>query len=203
MNNHPLKNLHQEIYGKIYKFEQKRKTYKKHLIIASSLFVVICIIWWFDIKTFVSLMIPEAIIIGWIVACIKNLYALQWNKQIKEVNKLLKLWKDVPSIQNILNRNKKILDITQSIRTNHNLKTSSRTIYKMEFEYLIAILIDLRSDLNLRLIEQQKTLEQAKSEVEKNIKWTTELNQVSELQRTRLDKQIEQFEELQKVLVKV
>ncbi len=203
MNNHPLKNLHQEIYGKIYKFEQKRKTYKKHLIIASSLFVVICIIWWFDIKTFVSILIPEAIIIGWIVACIKNLYILQWNKQIKEVNKPLKRWKDVPSIQNILSRNEKILDITQSIRANHNLKTSSRTIYKMEFEYLIAILIDLRSDLHLRLTEQQQTLKSAKSEVEKNIVWTTKLNQVSELQRARLDRQIVQFEELQRVLVKI
>ncbi len=68
---------------------------------------------------------------------------------------------------------------------------------------IITIITDVITDLQLRLEEQQKTLEQAKSEVEKNITWTTELNQVSELQKARLDRQIEQFEELQKILVKV
>jgi len=65
------------------------------------------------------------------------------------------------------------------------------------------IIIELKNHLINELVNQQTTLESAKSEVEKNIKWTTELNQVSELQRTRLDRQIEQFEELQRVLVKV
>lgn len=36
-------------------------------------------------------------------------------------------------------------------------------------DWLIDIIINLRSDLQLRLAEQQKTLEQAKSEVEANI----------------------------------
>ncbi len=62
---------------------------------------------------------------------------------------------------------------------------------------------DLRFDLALHLTEQQNILESAKSEVSKHISWTTESNQVSELQRARLDRQIEQFEELQRVLVKV
>ena len=68
---------------------------------------------------------------------------------------------------------------------------------------IVRILTDLRSDLTLRLAEQQKTLEWAKSDVEMNIVWTPELNEVSELQKARLDRQIEQFEELQKVLVEV
>lgn len=67
----------------------------------------------------------------------------------------------------------------------------------------LSLLTDLRSDLSIRLTEQQQTLESAKSEVKNNITWTPELNQVSELQRARLDRQIEQFEELQRVLVKV
>lgn len=73
----------------------------------------------------------------------------------------------------------------------------------LEIEIMKYILTDLRSDLSLRLTEQQQFLESAKSEVEKNIQWTTELEKVSELQKLRLDKQIEQFEELQRVLVKV
>lgn len=67
---------------------------------------------------------------------------------------------------------------------------------------ILTILTDLRSDLQIRIREQQQTLEQARSEVEENIKGTTELNQVSELQQARLDWQIAQFEELQKVLIK-
>jgi hypothetical protein len=69
--------------------------------------------------------------------------------------------------------------------------------------WTIWILNNLRSDLQLRLTEQQQTLEQAKAEVSTHIHWTNELNQVSELQRARLDKQIEQFEELQRVLMKI
>jgi len=71
------------------------------------------------------------------------------------------------------------------------------------YKWLKAILTYLRSDLSIRLAEQQSTLESAKSEVEKNITWTTELNQVSELQLARLNRQIEKFEELQRVLVKI
>lgn len=37
------------------------------------------------------------------------------------------------------------------------------------FSLIINILSNLRSDLQLRLAEQQKTLEQAKTEVEQNI----------------------------------
>ncbi len=72
-----------------------------------------------------------------------------------------------------------------------------------EMGFFIPFIQNLRSDLSIRLAEQQSALESAKSEVEKNITWTTELNQVSELQRARLDRQIEQFEELQRVLVKI
>ena len=64
------------------------------------------------------------------------------------------------------------------------------------------ILHDHIHDLILRLAEQKQTLEHAKSELERSIQWTPELEQVSELQKARLDRQIEQFEELQRILVK-
>ena len=78
----------------------------------------------------------------------------------------------------------------------------NRTI-KKSLSWSISIITNLQNDLTLRLTEQQKTLEWAKSDVEMNIAWTPELNGVSELQKARLDRQIEQFEELQKVLMKV
>lgn len=53
-------------------------------------------------------------------------------------------------------------------------------------------------------IEQERILLQnTKSEVEKNLSWTPELLAVSEAQKLRLDKQIEQFEELQRRLEKI
>ena len=78
----------------------------------------------------------------------------------------------------------------------------NRTI-KKSLSWSISIITNLQNDLTLRLTEQQKALEWAKSDVEMNIAWTPELNGVSELQKARLDRQIEQFEELQKVLMKV
>lgn len=70
-------------------------------------------------------------------------------------------------------------------------------------EWIASILLDLRSDLATRLTEQQQILEWAKSEVQKNIVGTPELLAVSEAQKLRLDRQIEQFEELQRVLVRI
>lgn len=76
-------------------------------------------------------------------------------------------------------------------------------LWILESQLLSQSLTETREILHKEMKQQQKTLEQAKSEVEANIHGTTELEQVSELQKARLDRQIEQFEELQKVLVKV
>ncbi len=78
-----------------------------------------------------------------------------------------------------------------------------KKLVKKEILFCTSVLYDLRADLSTRLTEQQSILKQAKSEVSEHIHWTDELNQVSELQQARLDKQIEQFEELQRVLVKI
>ncbi len=74
---------------------------------------------------------------------------------------------------------------------------------KTEIRYFYNILTQLQSELNIKISEQQNSLESAKSEVERNINGTPELLAVSEEQKIRLDRQIEQFEELQKRLVKV
>lgn len=81
--------------------------------------------------------------------------------------------------------------------------TSFNKINTSQVQLVLSTLISLRSDLQLRLTEQLSTLEQAKSEVSTHIQWTNVLNQVSELQKARLDRQIEQFEELQRVIMKV
>lgn len=75
-------------------------------------------------------------------------------------------------------------------------------LLKLYIDDLHDFLTSLRSDLSIRLTEQQKLLESAKSEIDSSLKYMSELTQVSELQKARLDRQIEQFGELQKVLLK-
>ena len=52
-----------------------------------------------------------------------------------------------------------------------------------------------------KIKEQRNKILNSKSDIEKNITGTPELLAVSEAQKLRLDKQIEQFEELQKRLL--
>ena len=117
--------------------------------------------------------------------------------KIQDVDEILKISQ---LLCNSLYKIKPILDIQNW----HDIKdiTIDRFI-KRQINVALYILIDLHSDLSLRLIEQQKILTWAKEEVDKNIGWTVGLEEVSELQKARLDKQIEQFEELQRTLVRV
>ncbi len=117
---------------------------------------------------------------------------------ISTINKILEKAESVHKIFSTLNNRLYILKMIASKETIILFKRTTELIGK----FLIDILSDLRSDLTARLIEQEKAIESAKREVEKHIQWTIVLEQVSELQKARLDRQIEQFEELQKVLVK-
>ncbi len=72
-----------------------------------------------------------------------------------------------------------------------------------QLHYLTLLMQDLRNDLKSNIVEKVEILMQAKSEVSANIQWTPELLAVSEAQKIGLDRQIEQFEELQRVLVRM
>lgn len=72
-----------------------------------------------------------------------------------------------------------------------------------EIEYFYLYLKRLQEDTLSIIQKQTKSLEKTRFEVLKNIAWTTELNQVSLFQQQRLNRQIEQFEELKKRLVKM
>jgi hypothetical protein len=94
-----------------------------------------------------------------------------------------------------------IIEILKMI--NNELKTIHDTVLLDHRWWLINITRNLQSDLATRFAEQQSTLTEAKSDLEANVKGTSELNSISELQQERLERQIEQFEELQRVLVKI
>ena len=166
------------------------------------------------IITFIFIFLSITLQLTWIIfiSYLVDFYKITLNK-IYSMNEIIhnkSIW--LSSINECLDQ---INEIKLTINKWRNLKyiiwfacnSSANQIYQTflqsEVLFLISILTDLRSDLSIRLAEQEQILESAKSEVEKNIQWTTELNKVSELQRARLDRQIEQFEELQRVLIRV
>ncbi len=173
--------------------------------------------WYFwDITTFIILWLP----IVWVSLFLlfRRINKLIWTiiqnffKRILDKISLLNnnIW-TIDVIENILQKTREIYKIFITINTKKKLLLiAGRSETKKYFvdysniilKYLIVILTDLRSDLQIRLTEQQKILESAKTEVTENIQWTSNLAQVSELQKVRLDKQIEQFGELQRVLVR-
>ena len=140
-------------------------------------------------------------------------YFVEWIKKMTQniafiVSNINKDITSTQSINDIINKNQEILLLILKVNNYNkiiNLFTNIdiSEIYKATILWSMNILSDLRSDLSIRLTEEQQILEWAKSEIEENIKGTTELESVSELQKIRIDKQIEQFEELQRVLVKV
>lgn len=67
----------------------------------------------------------------------------------------------------------------------------------------IDVSINIKGDLSENIYSIQESLISAKSDVAKNITGTPDLMKVSELQQARLDSQIQEFEKLQKILVKV
>jgi hypothetical protein len=73
---------------------------------------------------------------------------------------------------------------------------------EMEITYIYQLLSNLRSDLYLHIENTQWVLKSSKDEIESATTWTNEFESISELQRARLDKQIEQFEKLQKILMR-
>ncbi len=124
------------------------------------------------------------------------------NKEEKKISNIETILNSIESLRLIMRRfsiMRKLFWYLLTKTTNNALNIYSETVHINALN----ILYDLRNDLTLRIDSKKNILESAKSEVSKNIQWTTELDQVSELQKGRLDRQIEQFEELQRVLVKV
>ena len=115
----------------------------------------------------------------------------------------------IKDIDDILKQSQKIKSIISLIINMGRLKFIFSDTSKEQIKPLVSIaislssmiLIELRSDLQFQLREQQKTLEWAKLEIEKYLVGSQEILKVSELQKIRLDRQIEQFEKLQQRLI--
>lgn len=144
-------------------------------------------------------------------------------KEIIELTNTIKIYKEIPRIQSSIQGYDEIetliinidkwYDNLYYLKYSKLLKIISKfgNISKFDIQGFVdhnirefqKVIFDFKNDLGVHINEQQKILESAKLEVENNIKWTPELEEVSELQKIRLDNQVKQFEELQRVLVKV
>ena len=183
------------------------------------IFFALFIIWiasyinWSEI--YLSIIPPLIIALPWIILIARDyIEYLKVNKIIKTLNNTAKINKN---LQDFENRNFDIDSLLESIEdienTYINLYQNKKDIiinnkkfllfYKKQVDHFFQILVYFSTILNRKMNGQQKALKSAKSEVSKHITWTPEFDQISELQRARLDRQIEQFEELQRVLVKV
>ena len=150
-----------------------------------------------------------------------SILAYQWIKSIniferlkKDMLTLFYFYKEssqkvgIKDIDDILKQSQKIKSIISLIINMGRLKFIFSDTSKEQIKPLVSIaislssmiLIELRSDLQFQLREQQKTLEWAKLEIEKYLVGSQEILKVSELQKIRLDRQIEQFEKLQQRL---
>jgi hypothetical protein len=118
--------------------------------------------------------------------------------------------KNIESLEMILNHTQSILQLIWKIHhvnqllhffANKKIITKMNHFLKDYTDNIVGFLWNLRSDLIYRLEEQQQILTSAQYEFDHHISGTTELDQVATLQRQRLDEQIRQFEELQRVLV--
>ncbi len=83
------------------------------------------------------------------------------------------------------------------------LSPINQEVLDNETLYLKMIQENIANDLYDQIEKTKKSLRFWKIALSVEAHWTTELNRVSELQKARVDKQIEQFEELQRVLVRV
>lgn len=123
----------------------------------------------------------------------------------KSISKKIKDTQNIDEILIKLRECEKLMRKMKNLRIlffwNTSLKNSILQCQEEIINWLQRVITDINSDLKIRIIQEAEILKQAKSEVSKNLTGTLELLEVSKTQKLRLDRQIEQFEELQKRLI--
>ncbi len=164
---------------------------------------------WNALIIFLVSLWPTIIILSELAMMPIYIFNTLWNKiiQIKDVLNDRKnyIWdlKELVSLINTLhNLMKKILFLKKTFLFFLTKKTNKqiKTYFQMVQENILNILKELKYELEMEISIQNERLTQAKFDLSQNLTGTPELLAVSEAQKIRLDKQIEEFEELQKRL---
>ncbi len=176
-------------------------------IIACILFTLLSILW--DSLIFMFWWIIFILIISLIIQSVKLFNYSRFLRLILEGNRKLiqraRLKQELNEIDSLLVEILWVISYIKDYKIHTILGDfiAPSGIIWLETDFILLRLSDIHSDLSAEIEQQKQILESAKSEVEKNIKWTIELDSISDLQQVRIDRQIEQFEELQKILIKV
>lgn len=135
-----------------------------------------------------------------------------WSRTIKKYgsirnyhdNLLWSLMED-DSIESVLQRTQEAQKLLRETKElfKRNKNSVLEDFVNKEIQFILIVLHDLKWDIFNKMTAQKLTIEETKNLLQENIKGTPELDAMSSSQQARLDKQIEQFEELQRVLLKV
>ncbi len=164
---------------------------------------------WNALIIFLVSLWPTIIILSELAMMPIYIFNTLWNKiiQIKDALNDRKnyIWdlKELVSLINTLhNLMKKILCLKKTFLFFLTKKTNKqiKTYFQMVQENILNILKELKYELEMEISIRNERLTQAKFDLSQNLTGTPELLAVSEAQKIRLDKQIEEFEELQKRL---
>lgn len=119
-------------------------------------------------------------------------------KRIENFDEIMKV---LFEIQEFL---EELLKLKKSYNWSYATTNQFHKTFIITFTYLLSVLKDLKNDLvknihtvSTSILDSQKTLQEYVASTNKSI------SEISQLQIIRLDRQIEQFKELEKILVKV
>ncbi len=126
-------------------------------------------------------------------------------------SKLYENYSSLCEIEDILEYSNNLYSYLESIKDYRKMSEKALSPLAQRYlkEYIVesikfalVVLRDIYDDMKIGLKKKRYLLLGAKSSLS-SVSWTPELTQVSEIQRTRLDRQIEQFEALQRILTKI
>ncbi len=129
----------------------------------------------------------------------KNKALIESVKSVDDIDAILGKVEEIYKLVNQMNWNLPFTDYFYSDRI-HEIQ---KNIFQNEILFLTWVLQDLKKDLSLRLSEQGALLSEAKGKVKKHLDTLPELEDTKRIQEIRLDSQIQEFEKLQKILIKV
>jgi hypothetical protein len=86
----------------------------------------------------------------------------------------------------------------------HSIDRETTRKYLMDqISFILNFIDNLQKDLQSKIEDQKLIVNSSKSDLDSSIPKNIKYSYMAELQKARLDRQIEQFEELQKRLIKI
>lgn len=130
---------------------------------------------------------------------IESLFATLYREknENKDINTILS------NLESIQASSSTLMSINTRIRASRRLTKKYGSLIEKMLNWVLEALIDLRVDLSERISDSEKIIRSAQREMLHTLETREELRQVLNTQSLHLDRQIVQFEDLKRILVKV